>query len=157
MKKILVVLATLAIAVTVYAAGGMTVTFQTTTIGQDTYIQNTLIPEYNTTLCAGFNLASNCTGSQMVTAGCVAVTADTITKRSLVYRRCAPLTLDSTGESNLAADFFAKDLIAMVSNDKANSIVSACTNFKALSAGNQNTICTSLGAPVPATVCDICQ
>jgi len=133
------------------------VTFNITTAGQDTYIQTTLLPIANKDLCAKYGLGASCTAGQLTTAGCVAIAANTITKRSLAYQNCTPFTLDSTGQANHAADLYARALIAVIERDKASTIVSACTNFKALSAGSQNTICASLGAPVPATVCDICQ
>ena len=137
-----------------YAAS---LSFNITSAAQDTYIQTSILPQANAALCAKYGLSANCTGGQLTTAGCVAIAASTITKRSLVYQNCTPFTLDAAGQSAHAGDMYARDIIALISNDKSSSISAACTNFKALSAGSQNTICASLGAPVPSTVCDICQ
>jgi hypothetical protein len=131
--------------------------FNITTAGQDTYIQTSILPIANKDLCAKYGLGSSCTAGQLTTAGCVAIAASAITKRSLAYQNCTPFTLDATGQANHAADMYAKDIIALIERDKIATVVSACANFKALAAGAQNTICASLGAPVPATSCDICQ
>lgn len=158
MKKYIYTIAIiLCIATIASATTGITFSFNITTSQQDTYIQGTLIPVANKNLCAQYGLSSNCTASNLTTAGCVAVAASSITKRALTYQNCTPFTLDVAGENAMAADIFAKAMVALVESDKANSIVSACTNFKALSASNQNSICSTLGSPVPATVCDICQ
>lgn len=131
--------------------------FNITSAAQDTYIQATILPLANKDLCAKFGLGASCTSGQLATAGCVATAFTNVTKRVLTYQNCTPFTLDATGQAAHAGDLYARDLIAMFERDKASQIVSACANFKALSAGNQNTICAGLGAPVPATICDICQ
>lgn len=131
--------------------------FNITTAAQDTYIQATILPIANARLCAKFGLAPGCTSGTLATAGCVATAFTSVTKRALTYQNCTPFTLDATGQAAHAADMYARDLIALFDSDKASQIISACANFKALSAGNQNTICAGLGVPVPSTVCDICQ
>jgi hypothetical protein len=131
--------------------------FNITSAAQDTYIQANILPIANTALCAKYGLGASCTSGQLTTAGCVAVPFTSVTKRIQTYQNCTPFTLDAAGQANHAADMYARDLIALFNNEKSNSINSACTNFKALSAGSQNTICASLGAPVPATICDICN
>lgn len=131
--------------------------FNITTAGQDTYIQSNILPVANRDLCARFGLVATCTASQLTTAGCVATAFSTVGKRSLVYQNCTPFTLDASGQALHAADMYARDLIAIIERDKISTIVAACTNFKALSTANQNTICGLLGPPVPGTVCDICQ
>lgn len=148
------VLLTLTIASLSWAAN---VTFNITSAGQDAAIQTLLLPLANKALCAKYGLGASCNAGQLSTAGCVAVPFANVTKRALTYQNCTPFTIDATGQAAQAGDMVARGWIALFESSKAADVTAACTNFKALSAGNQNTICASLGAPVPSTVCDICQ
>lgn len=157
MKKQVVVAGLLTLlgmaALLVYAAPGITISYQTTTAAQDTYVQATIIPEANTELCAKFGLGASCTGSQLTTAGCVASPISSITKSNLVFQNCTPYTPDNTGEINLAADAFAQAMVAKVANDKSADITASCTAFKAASGATQNSVCSTLGRPNGCSVC----
>jgi hypothetical protein len=133
------------------------VTFNITSAAQDTAIRAELLPLANKALCAQFGLPANCSAAQLSAEGCVAKAFTTVTKRDLVYQNCTPFTLDSNGQAAHAGDTMAREYIRLFASSKTNDVTAACTNFKALGASAQNAICASLGAPVPSTVCDICQ
>lgn len=133
----------------VYAAD-ITVSFTT---GQNNYTQNTLIPQANTRRCAEYGLAPSCTTANVVSAGCVAEPFSAVTKSNLVFRSCTIYTQNAAGEAAYQADNLYAFLVQMVARDLAQEVQAACTNFKALSTANQNTICASLSLPNGCRIC----
>lgn len=131
-------------------AADITVSF---TAGQNTYTRNTLIPQKNTRRCVEYNLAPGCSTAQVVSAGCVAEPFSAVTKTNLVFRSCTIYTADAAGEAAYQSDNLYEFLVAMVAKDLAQEVQTACTNFKALSGANQNTICASLSLPNGCRIC----
>lgn len=123
------------------------------TAGQNTYTQNTLIPQANNKRCAEYGLSQGCTSAQVVTAGCVAEPFSAVTKTNLVFRSCTIYTQDAAGEALYHADQLYEFLVKKVSDDLAADVAASCAAFKALSGANQNAICTSLGRPNGCRIC----
>lgn len=151
MKKsaVFALIAVLMLTTTAYAAS-VSISF---TAGQNTYTQQTLIPQANAKRCADYGLAPSCTGAQVVSAGCVAEPFSAVTKTNLLFRSCAIYTQDAAGEALFHADQLYEFLVKKVSDDLAADVAASCAAFKALSVSNQNAICTSLGRPNGCRIC----
>jgi hypothetical protein len=138
------------------ASAGTITGAQTTTAGQDTYIQQTLIPAWNTAKCARFGLASSCTTANLASAGCTSQAFTSVTKSNLVYLDCTIYTLDATGENNFAADLLATILVDIVRQNLNADIAARCTAWKLMTRAQKDAALAAMTPAQPAGS-EMCQ
>jgi hypothetical protein len=117
------------------------------TTNQHTMIQTSFLPRANSALCVRYNLPTNCTTAQVLAAGCVPKTCQTLTKQDTTVVSCTIYTLDAAGEAVYSADRLCLDHISFFQQLMASDYQTSCLAFNTGTTAFKNTVCSDLGLP----------